>query len=210
MVVMGNNGNEMSNYKKIIQLVLVGLSVVAWQAIFVVILAVVGQYTMLPGYVYVLFSLAALLLPLTWCHIKFGKVDNLGSVKDAVKWSPIFVVFAFLVIWSRHSFVAPHFSLAYVTTSIVILEIILGPVIEETLFRGYILKMLTEEVGIYKAILLTAFLSVLVHVVTLKNLPFLVSVFVCSVIFSSSYAKGKLYTAIIVHIFVNFLVTIWV
>lgn len=200
---------EISNNRKIIQLALIGLSTVAWQAIFVVMLAATGLFVTLPNYVYAFFSLAAMCLPMYWCYKKFGKLSDFGNVDDTAKWALIFFVIVFLVTWVRYQFVAPHFSLAFISAPVLVFEIIISPIIEETLYRGYLLQMLAKEINISTAIFLTALMNTLAHVVIYRELFSLSFVFLASLIFSFSYIKGKLNTAIIVHIFYNFLITIW-
>jgi CAAX protease family protein len=85
---------------------------------------------------------------------------------------------------------------------------VLGPFLEEVLFRGYILQLLMDSGSKVWAVLMTALLGMLIHVVSNLNPEQMFSIFIAEIIFSAAYIRGGLGAALIVHALVNFMALI--
>lgn len=89
---------------------------------------------------------------------------------------------------------------------------LIAPLLEEILFRGFILKLLLEELQFYMANIITSICFLLIHVpgwyfmgvlsTNFYNLTF-VSIFILSLVFGYAYKKGKSIKASVIVHFLN-------
>jgi membrane protease YdiL (CAAX protease family) len=85
--------------------------------------------------------------------------------------------------------------------------IICGPLLEETLSRGYFFELLRNHWGEGKALLISSTLFVLPHGMWGHFGPGLLFIFFYSIVFTLTYIEGGLVAAAIVHSFTNFYIT---
>lgn len=84
------------------------------------------------------------------------------------------------------------------------LVVLFGPLLEETLSRGYFFEILKQSWGNTKALLLSSVLFVIPHSIWGSLDISLFFIFLFSIVFTLAYIMGGLVTAILVHAFVNF------
>lgn len=88
-------------------------------------------------------------------------------------------------------------------TTVFIFFVILGPTLEEILYRSIILKSLFEMTSTTKAIFIVAVVNTISHLATSRFIWFLLFVFLSEVILSISYLKGKLGASVLNHCLLN-------
>jgi membrane protease YdiL (CAAX protease family) len=163
------------------------------------------------GILYLLFRLS--------CFPSF--MVNKHCLKDAAAgfiaiWLIIFL--NLLMFGEEHSLVRKSLSVQgnYVYLNIAIV-VILGPVLEEVLYRGYILKTLARFWSNNSAVLISTILFVITHAIwTFRNYPDVLSliisakiglglifIFLYSLVYSYSYLICGLPISILLHVFTN-------
>ena len=93
-----------------------------------------------------------------------------------------------------------------VIASQIISAVVMAPILEEILFRGFIQSILTRKLGNYSAILITATLFMLIHLRYYGNLYALSSVFTVGLITGYlKYRTKSLQAGMFTHFFLNLL-----
>jgi membrane protease YdiL (CAAX protease family) len=88
--------------------------------------------------------------------------------------------------------------------------IVFGPITEEFLFRGIILKKLLEhKLAVITSILIVSILETSAHILMSHLLIYLFFIFISDILFSISYLKGKLGASLLNHVLMNFVVFIF-
>jgi membrane protease YdiL (CAAX protease family) len=164
---------------------------------------------------YYSFPILSLMLPIIYLSFRYGYVRVSDIVLRGSDFIVLFLALIVLfVIISFISFQGPYRPYTYGGLRIsqlpsfeyyvVLFEIFLmGPFLEETLFRKYIFEIFRKKYNILLAILLTSFCETLVHLGA-WNLSGLVLTLFLFIFFILIYIKSKLGVSIIIHCLTNF------
>lgn len=134
-------------------------------------------------------------------RIKSKKIENLLAG----------IVLAWIVVFLQTLFLGKEISLAedilnlprpYFYVSLFSL-MVWGPLIEETLTRGYFFEILRRKWGDTVALLISTLLFIIPHALGGYGLPALFFTFLGSAVFTFVYIQGGLIPAILTHMFVN-------
>jgi len=199
--------------------ILMGLSILGFQIISLVVLSplVLG---LLPEYLNFVQPIIVvsfyMLVPIYIFYVKTGTFrDRFLNLKDSLIWGVVFcailnVVDISIVALSRYSitgeFHLPSFSASNLKLLPVIVFVIYLPILEEILYRGYIQQFLLESTPKTHAVLITAALGTLAHLISYHGIFQLIVVFIGAIIFCLAYIRGGLLAAMIVHSINNLLV----
>ena len=156
------------------------------------------------------------LIPIIYLSFRYGWIGIAdfflrGSDIAVLAISLIIVVITFSII----SLAVPYASLAlygeisllprfeYLITIVYIF--LIGPFLEETLFRKYIYEIYRSKYGILSAILTTAFFETLQHI-GYWDIKTLIMIFLFTVFLTLIYAKSRLGVSVIMHCLINFFI----
>ncbi len=86
-------------------------------------------------------------------------------------------------------------------------SVLIGPVLEETFWRKYVLQIFRDSYPIIIAVLLTVILETIFHFGYFKNgVKPVITIFICLLLYSIIYLKSNLGVSITVHCIFNFMV----
>jgi len=189
-----------------------GLSVLGFQIISLVVLAplVLG---LLPEYLNfvqpIIVGSFYMLVPIYIFYVKTGSfINRFHNLRNSLYWGAVFcailsVADILIVALSRYSitgeFQLPSFSENNLQILPVIIFVIYSPLLEEILYRGYIQQLLLESTSTTRAVLITAALGTLSHLINYHGILQLTVVFFSATIYCLAYIRGGLSAAIIVH-----------
>jgi len=167
------------------------------------------------GVHHALITLVTLIVPALICHMRVerftGRFADLGTTLIWGGFFSVVIVCFNIALFETASLIAtgePHIPgliPPQTGVSLFFAMAVLGPVAEEALYRGYILKVLMEKNSLAGAVLITSLMAVMIHAVKYPRLEFTYFIvkFIQSAIISLAYAKGRLGASTGVHIINN-------
>ena len=159
----------------------------------------------------------SLLVPIMYFSVRYAPI-NISDYSPKITYLPILffgvvVVFLFIALaqigggWRNETMseISKFGGLqAYFSFGVVVL---IGPILEETFWRKYVLQIFRESYPIIVAVLITVTLETIFHFGHFKNgVLSLITTFLSLLLFSVIYLKGNLGVSIIVHCLFNFMI----
>jgi membrane protease YdiL (CAAX protease family) len=167
------------------------------------------------GVHHALITVVTLVVPALICHMRVERfTGRFSGLKTTLVWGGVFSVVIILfniALFETASLIAtgkphvPGITAPQTGISLFVAMAVLGPLAEEALYRGYILKVLMEKNSLVGAVLITSLMAVMIHAVKYPRLEitYFIVKFIQSAIISLAYVKGRLGASIGVHIINN-------
>jgi membrane protease YdiL (CAAX protease family) len=151
------------------------------------------------------------LIAITYFFLISKFVPRIAIDKNVIFVSLSGIVLAYFVILGDILFIGRYIQLAQDIISVkgkwyyltLFLLIVWGPLLEETLYRGYIFEILRKNWGNVLATLFSSILFVIFHGIWGELNFSLVFIFLYSILFTCIYIQGGLVSSVLVHSFVN-------
>ncbi len=88
----------------------------------------------------------------------------------------------------------------------IIITIILGPLVEELLFRGALFEVISDRWGSRTALFTVSTFALVAHYSAISTVGVAIILFLSAIVFTLAYIEGGLLITVLVHSFANFLI----
>ena len=161
-----------------------------------------------------------LLIPIIYFTFRYERIRFADLVPQRKDFLVLFIALIFLFLWfsftmfqgTRSDELAKQiYNLpGYQGVLAISLVVLIGPFLEEILFRKYILGILLHKYHLFTAVLVTVSLETLMHIGVLVEgfgIKALVKIFIILLLYTIVYLNSRLGVSVIVHCLYNFIIT---